>query len=225
MDKFIINSSLFADCPEKELEQFLRTAPCRKEAFRKGDLLVRQGEAVSAAGLLLSGSVKAFHTSLNGGECIHNILTAGEMFGQVLMASEKDESPVSVEALEDTSVLFIPLRAILTAQGTCGEKLRMNLLHILSARCWQLTQKVSYLSEKTVRGRVAGYLLRERKKAGSDTFMLPVNREALAQLLCVNRSALSRELSAMQKENMIDYYRSSFRIKDISALASCCEHS
>ena len=224
MDKVIIGSSLFKDCPEKELEQFLKMAPCRRAEFKKDALLIRQGEKVESAGLLLSGQVKAFHTSLNGEECIHNILFPGDMFGQVLMASEKDESPVSVEALEDTSVIFVPLRAVLTAPGRFGETLRINLLHILSARCWQLTQQVSFLSEKTVRGRAAGYLLRQRQKNGTDTFMLPVDREALAQLLCVNRSALSRELSAMRKEGLLEFYRSSFRLLDISALASFCEH-
>ena len=225
MDKIITGSSLFKNCPEHELGQFITEAPCRRTDFKKGSLLMKQGDAVHAAGLLLSGSVKAFHTSLNGEECIHNVLLVGDMFGQVLMASEKDESPVSIEALEDTSVLFIPMQAILTAKGKCGDILRVNLLHILSARCWQLTQQVSFLSEKTVRGRIAGYLLRERKKSGSDTFMLPLNREALSQLLCVNRSALSRELSALRKEGLIDFYKSSFRLRNISALASYCEHS
>lgn len=225
MDRIITGSSLFRDCPAEELERFLRQAPCRRAEYVKGNLLVKQGENVESAGLILKGSVKAFHTSLNGAECIHNILPAGDMFGQVLMALEKDESPVSIEALEDTSVLFIPVRAILSAPGRCGETLRINLLHILSARCWQLTQQVSFLSEKTLRGRVAGFLLRERKRAGSDTFMISVNREALAQLLCVNRSALSRELSALQKEGLLEFYKSSIRLRNVSALASFCEHS
>lgn len=225
MDKVITDSSLFRGCPAEELELFLKTAPCRRAAYEKGSLLVKQGERVTAAGLLLSGRVKAFHTSLNGDECIHNILSEGDMFGQVLMASEKGESPVSLEALEGTSVLFVPAQAILSAGGACGERLRINLLHILSARCWQLTQQVTFLSEKTLRGRIAGYLLEERKKACSDTFMLPVNREALAQLLRVNRSALSRELSALQKEGLLEFYKSSFRLKNVSALASFCEHS
>lgn len=224
MDRIIIGSSLFKGCSAQEAERFIKSTSCFRATFEKGTLLVKQGDRVESAGLLLAGSVKAFYTSLNGDESIRNILFSGDMFGQVLMASEQGESPVSIEALERTEVLFIPIRAILTEQGACGDRLRVNLLHILSARCWQLQQQVSFLSEKTVRGRIAGYLLSERRKNGSDTFMLPVNREALAQLLCVNRSALSRELSAMQKEGLLEYFRSSFRLKKVSELASLCGH-
>lgn len=225
MERIITEAPLFKDCPQDELQAFLENAPCRRFSFEKGALLIRQGERVESAGLLLSGRVKAFHTSLNGEESIRNVLLPGDIFGQVLMASEKDESPVSIEALEPTSVLFVPVRAILEESGSCGEQLRLNLLHLISARCWQLTRQIAFLSEKTVRGRIAGYLLQERKKTGSDTFLLPINREELAQLLCMNRSALSRELSAMEKEGLLEFYRSSFRLKDIPALASCCEHS
>lgn len=225
MDRNITAFPLFRDCPRAELERFIETAPCRRCVYRKGSLLIRQGEKVEAAGLLLSGRVKAVHVSQNGEESIRSILSSGDIFGQILMASEKDESPVSVEALEETCVLFVPLKAVMRAGGKCGETLRTNLLHLVSARCWQLTRQVSVLSEKTLRARVAGYLLQQRNDAGSDTFRLPVNREELAQLLCVNRSALSRELAKMRTEGLLDFYRGSFRLRDIPGLASCCEHS
>lgn len=225
MDRNITGFPLFAGCAEAELKKFIETAPCRRCAYKKGAQLIRQGDKVEAAGLLLSGRVKAFHVSQNGEESIRSVLSSGDIFGQILMASERDESPVSIEALEETSVLYVPLQAILRAPGTCGETLRMNLLHLISARCWQLTRQVSFLSEKTVRGRIAAYLLQQRGTAGSDSILLPVNREELAQLLCVNRSALSRELSAMQKEGLIDFYHSSFHLINISGLASFCGHN
>ena len=56
------------------------------------------------------------------------------------------------------------------------------------------------------------FLRDEQKKAGTALFTIPYNREKLAEFLAVNRSALSRELSRLQSEGVIEYYRNSFRI-------------
>ena len=39
-----------------------------------------------------------------------------------------------------------------------------------------------------------------------------MTREEMADFLCVNRSALSRELSRMKRDGIIDFYRDTFRI-------------
>ena len=60
------------------------------------------------------------------------------------------------------------------------------------------------------------YLLDEAK--GSATFSLGISRENMADCLCVNRSALSRELARMKQEGLLDYYRDTFRLLDTEAL-------
>ena len=45
-----------------------------------------------------------------------------------------------------------------------------------------------------------------------------MNREALADYLNVSRPSMSRELGRMKDEGVIDFYRSSFVVKDVEAL-------
>ena len=49
-------------------------------------------------------------------------------------------------------------------------------------------------------------------RGDSDTVSLGMTREEMADFLCVNRSALSRELSRMKQAGLIDCYRDTFRI-------------
>ena len=126
-----------------------------------------------------------------------------------------------MEATESARVLFVPFDSIMTAQGDLGDRLRVNLLHELSARYWALNRKVRYLSERSLRGRIALFLLDAAKDQGGLTFTLPMTREAMASLLGVNRSALSRELSRMEKDGLLAVYRGSFRLMDREGLESC----
>jgi len=79
-------------------------------------------------------------------------------------------------------------------------------------------QRIDLLVMKSLRAKVAAYLLSEAARAHSLTFSIPFSRIQLADYLNCDRSALSRELSTMQKEGLIDTYRSSFKLLEPDAL-------
>lgn len=91
-------------------------------------------------------------------------------------------------------------------------RLRMNLLRESAQKFWQMRHRVTYLSEPSLRRRVLLYLQDCRSRQGSDCFRLSLSREEMAAYLAVNRSALSRELSRLQQEGFIEFYRNSFRL-------------
>lgn len=216
----LLSASLFAGLASADVAGFLKTARCRQESFPRGAILLSQGDSVTAAGLLLSGKIKAYRLNRQGEENLQSVMGSGSMFGDILMATDRGKSPVTVEALEDTRVLFVPFESIMAAPGDFGNRLRVNLLHELSARYWALNRKVRYLSERSLRGRIALFLLDAAKDQGGPTFTLSMTREAMASLLGVNRSALSRELSRMEKDGLLAVYRGSFRLLDREGLES-----
>ena len=217
----LLSASLFAGLDEADVARFLREARCRMDSFPRGAILLSQGDSVAAAGVLLSGKIKAYRLDRQGEEHLQSVMGPGGMFGDMLMATDNGKSPVTVEATEDARVLFVPFDSIMAAPGEFGDQLRINLLHELSARYWALTRKVRYLSERSLRGRIALFLLDAAKDQGGPTFTLPMTREAMASLLGVNRSALSRELSRMEKDGLLAVYRGSFRLLDREGLESC----
>ena len=219
----ILAAPLFAGLQDTDVATFLRTAPCRQDSFSKGTILLSQGDSVTAAGLLLSGKLKAYRLNRQGEENLQSVLGPGNMFGDMLMATDNGKSPVTVECTEDARVLFVPFGSIMAAPGDFGDRLRVNLLHELSARYWALNRKVRYLSERSLRGRIALFLLDAAHDQGGPTFTLPMTREAMASLLGVNRSALSRELSRMEKDGLLAVYRGSFRLLSREGLEDCLD--
>ncbi len=217
----LLSSSLFSDLEPESVSIFLHAARCRLEFFSRGSIILSQGDSVTAAGVLLSGKIKAYRLNRQGVENLQSVLAPGSIFGDMLMATDNGKSPVTVEALEDARVLFVPFDSIMDASGEFGNQLRINLLHELSSRYWALNRKVRYLSERTLRGRIALFLMDAAYDQSSSTFTLNMTRESMASLLGVNRSALSRELSRMEKDGLLAVYRSSFRLMNREGLEDC----
>ena len=217
----LLSASLFRGLAPEEVILFMKEARCRTEGFPRGAILISQGDGVSAAGVLLAGKIKAYRLDRQGEEHLQSVLGPGSMFGDMLMATDNGKSPVTVEVTEEARVLFVPFESIMAAPGEFGDQLRVNLLHELSARYWALNRKVRYLSERSLRGRIALFLLDAARDQGGPTFTLPMTREAMASLLGVNRSALSRELSRMEKDGLLAVYRGSFRLLDREGLEGC----
>ena len=217
----LLSASLFEGLEKKAVAGFLKEARCRLGSFPRGTILLSQGDSVAAAGVLLSGKIKAYRLNRQGEENLQSVLGPGSMFGDMLMATDNGKSPVTVEVTEDARVLFVPFDSIMAAGGEFGNRLRVNLLHELAARYWALSRKVRYLSERSLRGRIALFLLDAARDQGGLTFTLPMTREAMASLLGVNRSALSRELSRMEKDGLVAVYRGSFRLLSREGLESC----
>ena len=219
----LLKASLFEGLSPEGVAAFLRSARCRMDSFPRGAIVLSQGDSVTAAGLLLSGKIKAYRLNRQGEENLQSVLGPGSMFGDMLMATDNGKSPVTVEVTEDARVLFVPFDSIMAAGGEFGNRLRVNLLHELSARYWALSRKVRYLSERSLRGRIALFLLDAARDQGGLTFTLPMTREAMASLLGVNRSALSRELSRMEKDGLLAVYRGSFRLLSREGLEDCLD--
>ena len=99
-------------------------------------------------------------------------------------------------------------------------QLLQNLVAAIGAKYLALDRRLELLICKSLRARIGGWLLDQAAAAGSDTFTVPLTRAALAAYLNCDRSALSRELSRMQREGLIETWRGSFRLLDREGLAS-----
>ena len=208
------SSSLFRHMTEEEIRKIVTCFGANVRRYGKGAFLWQQGEQVCHAGIVLRGAVEAVQYRADGSVHLMARQTAGGVFGDLLMATGRP-SPVSLQATEETEVLFLPVNDILggcAACCPCHTQLRHNLLAEASEKFWQLRARLMYLAEPSLRTRLLLYLQDTQRAAGTATFTIPYNRQQLADFLAVNRSALSRELSRLQAEGVIEYYRNSFRI-------------
>ena len=86
---------------------------------------------------------------------------------------------------------------------------------MISRRNVALTEKIEITSKSSLREKILAYLSLEAQKAGSMKVTVPLSRSEMADYLCTNRSALSRELANMKKDGILDYDLRTFRLLNV----------
>ena len=86
---------------------------------------------------------------------------------------------------------------------------------MISRRNVALTEKIEITSKSSLREKILAYLSLEAQKAGSMKVTVPLSRSEMADYLCTNRSALSRELANMKKDGILDYDLRTFHLLQV----------
>jgi CRP-like cAMP-binding protein len=215
--KILSGSRLFQGINQNEIEGLLQCLRASFGQFKKGQFLLMEGDPVRHIGILFSGSADIIKEDAFGRRSIVNTLGPLDMFAEALVCAEIEESPVSVVGSSDGWLCFIDYKRITTTcSSACAfhSKLIQNMMSILAIKNVMFNKKVDYLLMKGMREKISSYLLDIAKNKKALSFDIPFNREELAEWLSVDRSALSRELSKMKDEGIIDYKKSHFVIKD-----------
>ncbi len=146
---------------------------------------------------------------------IVTLLEKGSVIGVLLAARQERESSVFVQAVDDAAVLLIPFdKLIARCERACPkhEVLLRNYIAAIADKGLVLHERISCLIMPTVREKIMLYLRQASQERRRRVFDIPLNRNNMAEYLNVERSALSRELSAMKRDGLIDYHRNSFRL-------------
>ena len=211
-------TTLFAGLSAAELSTLLSRLGASVRSYGKGEALVLAGEPSRRVGIVLSGELEAYRPAPGGVRIPIARVEPGGVFGDVLGGSSLS-SPVTVLAAAPCEVLLLPYERLLLSDGSpAHQRVVQNLVRTISDKYFSLSHRIDLLVMKSLRAKVAAYLLSEAARAHSLTFSIPFSRIQLADYLNCDRSALSRELSTMQKEGLIDTYRSSFKLLEPDAL-------
>ena len=211
-------TSLFAGLSAPELQALLTRLGAVPRSFGRGEVLVVAGEPSRRVGVVLQGELEAWRPAPGGARVPMARVEPGGVFGDVLGGSSL-ASPVTVLAASPCEVLLIPYEKLLQSDGSpAHQQVLQNLVRTISDKYFLLSRRVDLLVMKSLRAKVCAYLLSESERAGSLTFSIPFSRIQLADYLNCDRSALSRELSCMQRDGLLDTFKSSFKLLDPDAL-------
>ena len=182
-------------------------------SYKNGDTVWLAGTPTKYIGLLMTGSVRVSKNDEEGNTIILSDVFAPSFLGEIGVLSGLEHFPVTVKALSDCDVLFLDKNKA-TTMCSCACMLHAhlisNMLHILARKALMLDQKVEVLTRKTIREKILRCF--DMYKGKEKKFTIPFSREEMAQFLCVNRTALSDELSKMRDEGLIKYKRNEFEI-------------
>lgn len=207
-------SRLFQKMTAKELSLCLDSLNAKEKKYRKEDVILHAGDKTDKIGMVLSGSVTIESNDIWGNRTVLSHVGKGQYFaetyallGEVLL--------VDVRANEDCRILFCNIRNLLDdckKSSPWKEKLLKNILIISSQKNLILSGRSFHTSPKSCRGRLLSYLNAIALQTDSKEFDIPFNRQQLADYLNLERTNLSKELSHMKAEGLIEYRKSHFKL-------------
>lgn len=217
---------LFARISENDILLALNLMGAKVVPFEKDAIILHQGMQPRSFGAILEGSAHVLSSDVSGNHTLVSALYPSDLFGEAFAFSGIPALPVSVVAASDCTVLLLDrsrMAAHRQSEFPAHPILIANLLRIISSKNLLLSQKISILSQRTTRDKLTAYLLMQQKLAGSSHFTIPLDRQELADYLCVDRSAMSAEISKMKKAGLIACRKNEFEIlslhqEDIEAI-------
>ena len=211
----IKNSPFFYGMNDEQLRGLLECFHARVRKYEKEEMIIRQGDVISNIYLILDGGVNIEKDSYWGRRIIISRLGKNQNLALSFVGSKNRESSVDAITVEDTLVLILSYEKCTSmCQNACTRHkvLINNLFQILSKENIELIQKIENVSQKTIRDKVLTFLSNEAQKNHSNEFDIQFNRQDLADYLNVDRSAMSFELSKLQKEGLIKYNKNHFEL-------------
>ena len=210
-----LQSPLFDGIAKDDLRGVLECTGYHMGTYRKGEIIAKEGEQIRHIGIILAGSVDMNKEDLWGEKTMLVRMGKGELFGETFACGTEHLAAATFVAYTDCRILFVPFERIMsTCSNSCAfhQRLITNMVRTIAQKNRDLMVKVEIISKKALRDKILAYLSVQSQIQKKRYFEVPLGRVALAEYLCTDRSALTRELSNMKKEGLIDYDKNWFKI-------------
>ena len=206
---------LFDGIDLKDLSSMLTCLGARVSNYQKNQVIFREGEAANYVGIVLSGAVQIVREDFYGNRSIVARIEPSELFGESFACAGMEALPVSAAAAEDSRIMLIDCRRLtVSCTSACSfhSRIIFNLLQVVATKNLLLNRKIEITSHRTTREKLMAYLLIQAKQNKSSSFTIPYDRQALADYLGVDRSAMAVEISKLRKDGIIACEKSYFEL-------------
>ena len=210
-----VNSPLFCGIRPEDMTAMLSCIGYHIGTYQKGDIVAFEAENIKHIGIVIYGAVDMVKEDLWGNKTMLIRIRKNELFGETFACGSDNLSVVTFLVSEDAKILFLPFdRVMHSCTMACDFHYRLikNMVSIIADKNRDLMQKVEVVSKRTIREKLLTYLSIQAQLHDTRYFEIPLGRVELAEYLCVDRSALTRELSKMHDDGLIDYDRNCFRL-------------
>lgn len=209
------SSQLFEGIEPGQIQILLGCLHAAVNTYQKGEFILHRGEPTRRMGIVLEGTAHIIKEDFWGNRVILGPSGPGQLFAESYACLGSENLAVSVVAATTARVMFLDVVSLFQSCTTaCDFHTRMirNLTRVLAGRNLMLTQKVEHMAQKTTREKLLSYLSAESIRQSSLSFDIPFDRQQLADFLCVERAAMSVELSKLQKEGLLVTKRNHFEL-------------
>lgn len=211
----LVTFPLFEGIRKEELPTMLKCMNCYTKNYEKNEMIFLESSNIKVIGVILSGTVHMIKEGINGDKALLVSMKQGDLLGESFACGEPCGAQVSFLAATNCIILFLPFYSVIhNCKMTCPfhHRLIENMVRSISHKNVQLMNKLDIISKKNLREKILAYLYAQAQDHQSHHFTIPFGRLELADYLCTDRSALTRELTHMKRDGLIDYEKNTFYI-------------
>lgn len=212
--QILSQTEIFKNINQEEIKHMLGCLNPRRASYEKGAPILQEGEPANSVIVLISGKAELVYEDANGGRAMLFPVKSGDVFADDYACSSAPSVPASCFAVTECEAAFFPYEKMSRVCGDacgCHSTMIQNLLNSVAEKNRQLYARLMITSRKTTREKLLAYLQNEAEKTDGKYFQIPLNRQELADYLGVDRSAMSTELSKMQKDGLLEYRKNLFK--------------
>lgn len=206
----IKDSPIFKDFSIDEIIETFSVISFYEKEYKKNDLILNENIKLEYFGIITEGKIALSNFDYFGNRNILNVFEKGVTFAEALVALEIN-IPHEVISLKNSSILWIEYKSL--SKSNQYSKILNNLLNTIATKNLILNKKLQILSKRTTREKILEYLSNQKKILSLDNKIeINLNRNEMADYLALDRSNLSRELSKLKKEGIIDFKKNKFKL-------------
>ncbi len=213
--ELVTTCPLFREIDPEELGAMLKCLSAREVTPARGEFIMSSPGGAPLMGVVLEGEVEMISEDYFGKKSLLTVLSVGSVFGESYSCVKARNRTIAYQASGKCRVLLLDYDRILHAcKLVCRFHHRMieNMVELIAEKNLELIEKLEVTSRTSIREKLLTYLTRQAERAGSLTFTVPLGRTELAEYLCADRSAMTRELSRMREEGLIDFNKRTFTL-------------
>ena len=198
----LVNNPLFRGITLERLFADLEEISFHTRSYKKGEILAQQGAVCNRLVILTKGSVRGEMIDYSGRLIKVEDIAAPRAIAPLFLFGEENRYPVEVTANEPTEVIELPKSSVLSLFRK-NEQFLENYMNLSANYARTLSDKLFFMSFKTIRQKLASYLLRLYKQQQQTHIALDRSQQELSDYFGVSRPSLARELAHMQEDGLL----------------------
>lgn len=198
----LVNNPLFRGITPERLSADLEEIGFHTRSYKKGEILAQQGAVCNRLVILTKGSVRGEMIDYSGRLIKVEDIAAPRAIAPLFLFGEENRYPVEVTANEPTEVIELPKSSVLSLFRK-NEQFLENYMNLSANYARTLSDKLFFMSFKTIRQKLASYLLRLHKQQQQAHITLDRSQQELSDYFGVSRPSLARELAHMQEDGLL----------------------
>lgn len=207
---------LFKGIDDTDCLRMLKCFDTETKRYKSGSRIIDYTDKSDKIGIILSGTAVMVRYDVNGVRTIIETLAEQGIFGAFFTFTASQRSDIEIVSETDCEIMFVQ-RSEITKRCEkacrCHSKVVENLLELMSEKAISLSERIEVLSQRSIESKLISCLrIIEEKTPEGKTPQIPFSTTALSDYLCVNRSALQREITKLKNAGVLTISRRKFRL-------------